>query len=136
MAHEILQGRVVGVWQVIDSFVKPDVPQAIIFNFCLTRQSHKPVVASEGGRGRWGQKKCLLAASKKPWCSCIVRSGSGSSLSHSFRTLVTLLMSLDHSSASRFVASRSVGCMSVSCIKSQNLPWPVTRLYRVFLSTE
>jgi hypothetical protein len=56
-----------------------------------------------------GAGACLLAASRNPWCSCIVNSGSGSSLSQSFKTLVTLLMSLDHSSASRFVASRSVG---------------------------
>ena len=63
-------------------------------------------------------KKHILAASRKPWCSCIVRSGSGNSLSQSFRTLVTLLISLDHSSASKFVASKSIGCISVSRIKS------------------
>jgi|SRR6266446_7573304 len=103
MAHEIFQGCVVGIWQVIDSFVKPDVSQTIIFNFCLIEPVTQTVVA--GHRG----EKYSLAASKKPWCSCIVRSGSGNSLSQSFRTLVTLLMSLDHSSASKFVVSKSVG---------------------------
>jgi hypothetical protein len=42
MAHEKFQGRVIGVWQVIDSFVKPDVPQTIILNFCSTTRPVTP----------------------------------------------------------------------------------------------
>ena len=108
MAHEVFQSCVIGIRQVVDSFVEPDVPQTIILDFCSTRPVTRTVITSQK------REKYSLAASKKPWCSCIVRSGSGSSLSQSLRTLVTLLMSLDHSSASRFVASKSVGRMSVS----------------------
>ena len=101
MAHEIFECCIIGIRQVIDALVKPDVPQTVALDFCPNR-----TITLDPSRIRGG---CLLAASRKPWCSCNVRSGSGSSLSQSFRTLVTLLMSLDHSSASRFVASKSTG---------------------------
>ena len=105
MAHEIFECCIVGIRQVVDALVKPDVPQTVAIDFCPNRTiTLDPSRIMESVRGG-----CLLAASRKPWCSCNVRSGSGSSLSQSFRTLVTLLMSLDHSSASRFVASKSAG---------------------------
>jgi hypothetical protein len=58
MAHEIFQGCVVGVRQVIDSFVKPDVPQTIILDLCSTRPVTQIVVTRrrEGGGGGGGGK--------------------------------------------------------------------------------
>lgn len=81
----------------------------------------------EGGCG------CLLAASRKPWCSCIVKSGSGSSRSQSFRTLVTLLISPDHSSASRFVVSKSVQGTHVRQLASPRLAQKTIRRHRTFI---
>ena len=48
-----------------------------------------------------------LAASMKSACWLVVNNGSGNSRNHSLSTLVTLLMSDVHSSASRFTESRS-----------------------------
>lgn len=56
----------------------------------------------------------------KPWCRLRVKSGSGSSRNHDLRALVTLLMSDDHSSASRFTASRSINKSRVRKLGTSN----------------
>jgi hypothetical protein len=51
MAHEIFQGCVIGIRQVVDPFVKPDVPQPIIIDLCLTRPAIRTVVTRPNEEG-------------------------------------------------------------------------------------
>ena len=104
MTHQVLERRVVGIRQGVDTLVQPNVPRPLVLvpwegraTISLTRMVRR------------ADDYYSLAASMKSWCWLAVNSGSGSSRSQSLRTLVTLLISDDHSSASRFTDSRSAG---------------------------
>ena len=106
VTQEVLQRGVVGIRQLVDALVQPDVPQAVIFNFCIAI-GHAACQFFRA-QGSMGKRPHALAASIKPWCRVFVSSGSGSSRSHIFRTLVTLFISPAHSGASKSTASMSI----------------------------
>ncbi len=106
VTQEVLQRGVVGIRQLVDALVQPDVPQAVIFNFCIAI-GHAACQFFRAQRSM-GKRPHALAASIKPWCRVFVSSGSGSSRSHIFRTLVTLFISPAHSGASKSTASMSI----------------------------